>query len=185
MLIQSLVADLSKNPFSPVLNFECAKEYRKLNQTASAVTFYLRCAEYGAETDPLLVYISLIELAKCFDDQKDREHTVTNALRQAIAYSPTRPEAYFFLSNFHERQGEWQECYTQASIGLTFADCVDYELPIEGYYGEYCLQFEMAVSAYWIGRKNESIKLFKRLEKQDLRPEYKKSVRENLLRIDQ
>ena len=181
-LIAGLIADLSKDPFSPILNFECAKEYRRLNQTASAVTFYLRCAEYGAENDSLLVYISLIELSKCFDDQKGREHTVKNALQQAIAYMPYRPEAYFFLSNFYERQGNWQECYTQATIGEHMA-VVDYDLPVEGYYGEYCLIFEKAVSAYWIGRKDESIKLFRHLEKQDLRSEYQKSVRENLLRI--
>jgi hypothetical protein len=183
VLIQTLVEQLSKDPFSPVINFECAREYRKLKQTASAVSFYLRCAEYGEETEPLLVYTSLIELAKCFDDQKNREHTVKNTLLQAIAYLPERPEAYFFLANFYERASEWQSCYSTAKIGELVLHNIEYDLGIEGYYGRYCLEFEQAVSAYWIGRVAESVALFRRLEKQDLRPEYQKSVRENLLRI--
>lgn len=183
MHLESIIVDLSKNPFSPVLNFEAAKEYKKQNQLASAVSFFLRTIEFGHESESLLVYISLIELAKCFDAQNDRVHTVSNALEQAIAYLPTRPEAYFFLSNFYERLGNWQKAYTFAEIGLSFADC-DYDLPIEGYHGSYCLEFEKAVAGYWIGRKDESIKLFKQLEKQDLAPEYRRSVRENLLRLE-
>ena len=47
--IENLIIELSKDPFNPEINFKCAVEYEKLNQTASAVSFYLRCAEYGYE----------------------------------------------------------------------------------------------------------------------------------------
>ena len=75
MKIEQLVVELSKDPFNPMLNFDVAVEYEKQNQTASAVSFYLRTAEYGHESHPTLVYASLLKVAHCFDDQNDRQGT--------------------------------------------------------------------------------------------------------------
>ena len=182
MNIESLIIELSNDPFNPKLNFDVAVEYERLNQTASAVSFYLRCAEYGKDTASVYVYTSLLKLAKCFDDQNDRQATVTNCLLQAIAYQPNRPEGYFLMARFYERSGNWQECYTYACIGL-----MQYKLPalpadVE-YKGEYCLRFEKAVSAYWIGRKDESLKLFRELSYESIAPEYEMSVKSNLERL--
>ena len=180
MRIEELVVELSKDPFNPQLNFECAVEYERINQTASAVSFYLRTAEYG---EGIIVYNSLLKLARCFDDQKDRVNTVTNCILQAIAYDDSYPDAWFLLSQFHERQGNWQECYTFANIGLGWSLCED-ELPANvGYNGQYCLEFEKAVSAWWIGRKDESAELLLKLSKQELPEEYKNAVRSNMERI--
>lgn len=185
MKIESLVIDLSKDPFNPKLNFDVALEYEKLNQTASAVSFFLRTAEYGEqnETYKEIVYISLIKIAKCLEDQMDRGKSVSNALLQAIAFYDNRPEAYFLLSQYYERKQEWQECYTWAEIGLGWA----WEDPLSidvGYHGEYCLKFEKAVSAWWIGRRDESLELFKELDaREDLREPYRQAVENNLSRI--
>ena len=182
MKIEDLVVELSKDPFNPVLNFDVAVEYEKQNQTASAVSFYLRTAEYGIESHPTLVYASLLKVAHCFDDQNDRQATVTNCLLQAVAYLPYRPEGYFLLAQFHERLGQWQECYTWANIGLH--NHLHSPLPVHvGYEGSYVLLFEKAVSAWWIGRKDESIELLKRLEQMDIDPGYKSAVQHNLERI--
>lgn len=182
MRIEDLIVELSKDPFNPELNFKCAVEYKRLNQTASAVSFYLRTAEYGAGP---LAYNSLLKMAECFNDQNNRVHTVTNCYLQAIALVPTRPEAYFLLSQFHERAGNWQECYTWAEVGLQVSHRYWYEdLPDPvGYLGTYCLEFEKAVSAWWIGRKEESIELLQKLYNQDITKEYKEAVRNNLERI--
>ena len=143
----------------------------------------LRCAEYGHHSYPDYVYTSLLKLAICFNDQKDRNATVTNCLLQAIAYRPSRQEAYFLLSQFHERAGNWQECYTFAVLGLWQQDRS--ALPGDvGFYGRYCLIFERAVSAYWIGRKDESIELFQSLMTQDLRPDYRQAVLANMERLN-
>lgn len=179
MVIEDLVADLSKNPFHPPLNFAVAVEYESLNQHASAVSFYLRAIEFGNEQFPEITYISLIKLAKAFDSQINRETTVAHALLQAIAYVPNRPEAYFLLSRHYERAGRWQECYSWAVVGLYHAK-VEPLLYTSDYHGAYCLEFEKAVSAYWIGRKEESITLFLKLLKQNITPEYRKSVEFNL-----
>lgn len=181
--IEDLVVDLSKDPFNASLNFAVAKAYEQLNQTASAVSFYLRTAEYSEKEQDPLVYASLIKMAHCFRDQNDRNHTVTNCLLQAIAYWPERPEAYFFLSQFHEKSGNWQECYAFAEIGLHQQDFDP--LPVEtGYYGKYCLEFEKAVSSFWIGRKDDSIIGFINLKKYDLKPEFAAAVDDNLKKLN-
>ena len=181
-MIGELISKLAHDPFNPEHNFDAAVEYERLNQTASAVSFYLRCAEYGGENS-ILVYTSLIKLAKCFETQNDRKHTVTNCLLQAIAYMPTRPEAYFLLSQFHEKESNWQECYTFAVMGK---NCIAYNpLPVNvEYYGLYCLTFEQAVSAYWIGRFDESVTLFKELLQQDISAEYRDAIKYNLGRLN-
>lgn len=194
MTIETLIFDLSKKPFDPELNFAVAVEYEQLNQTASAVSFYLRTVEYSNKVNDLMVYASLLKMAHCFNDQTDRLHTVSNCLLQAIAYWPSRPEAYFLLSQFHERLSQWQECYTFAQIGLQydnghgFSNALDGDyfpsLPVDvGYYGAYCLEFEKAISAYWVGRKKESVELLHKLASMDIAPEYKTTVQHNLDRI--
>ena len=182
MKIEDLVIDLSKNPFNPVLNFNVAVEYERQNQTASAVSFYLRTAEYGVESHPSFVYASLLKVAHCFDDQNDRQVTVSNCLLQAVAYLPYRPEGYFLLSQFHERLGQWQECYTWANIGLH--NQLNAPLPVDvGFEGQYVLLFEKAVAAWWIGRKDESVEIFNRLNAMNIDPGYKVAVQNNLARI--
>jgi len=170
MLIESLIVDLSHDPFNPELNYEVAVEYEAQKQTASAVSFYLRTAEYGYETHPYLVYESLLNLARCFNDQNDRLATVSNALLQAIAYQPQVSKGYLRLSEFNEHQKNWQECYTYACIGESLDDANDYRFI-----------FQKAVSAWWIGRAAESKELFNLLlERKDLLPHYRKSVELNL-----
>jgi hypothetical protein len=192
MSIEDLVVDLSKDPFNPELNFKCALEYERVNQTASAVSFYLRTAEYGRG---LLVYNSLLKLARCFEDQNDRINTVSNCILQAIAYMPKRPEAYFMMSQFHERLTNWQESYTYAKLGLVYDggsmidDRYEWEqipnLPGDiGYHGRYCLQFQQAISAWWIGRKEESEQLLLKLSNMNLSEEYANAVRNNMERLN-
>jgi hypothetical protein len=97
---------------------------------------------------------------------------VSNALLQAVACAPNRAEGYFLLSEFHERQKNWQECYTFAAIGLGLEP------------DDYRLQFEKAVSGWWVGRAAESKLLFVALlERKDLAPEYRKAIESNLASI--
>lgn len=181
-MIAELISDLSSDPFNPQKNFDVAVEYERLNQTASAVSFYLRTAEYGGENS-LLVYASLLKLAKCFENQTGRDFTVTNCILQAIAYMPSRPEGHFLMSRWHERKSNWQECYTFALIGLNHYGSGKLPVDVE-YPGLYALLFEKAVSAYWIGRADESIEIFNHLLTLDIAPEYKASVEDNLRRLN-
>ena len=96
---------------------------------------------------------------------------------------PYRPEAYFLLSQFHERLQQYQEAYTWAEVGLH--QNLYSSLPVSvGFHGQYCLLFEKAVSAWWIGRADESKELFIKLSSMELAPEYAEAVRANLERFN-
>jgi hypothetical protein len=183
--IESLVVNLSSDPFNPELNFLCATEYQKLKQTASAVSFYLRTAEYGLDTHKDIAYASLLKIAECFDDQKDRQFNVTNYLLHAISYMPQRPEAWYLLSVFHERSGNWQESYSFANVGLMYADVNNTVLAGNvNYPGKYALLFQKYVAAWWIGRKDESIAgLTNLLDKYDMQENFINACIGNLERI--
>jgi tetratricopeptide (TPR) repeat protein len=183
MRIEDLIINLCDDPFNPELNFNVAVKYEEMGQSASAVTFYLRTAEYGHDTHSHLAYASLLRMAACFDTQNDRQHTVINCWRQAILVDPYRPEAFFILSNYYERQSAWQEAYVWATMGLAQAD--ETPLPIDvGYPGRFALYYEKAVSGWWLGRREESIEIFNKLLTQDIPEHYRQSITENLKRIN-
>jgi hypothetical protein len=185
-LIEQLVVDASSDPLNPKKNFDIALEYERLGQTASAVGFYLRAAEYGYTTDPLTTYSSLLKISICIEGQKDRKNTVSNVILQAMAYLPERPEAYFLLSKFYEKDAGWQEAYTYAVLGLSALRNPLVKLPIVigEYHGDYALEFQAAVSAWWVGRKDESLYLLNRLGgRTDLSYLYQNAVKANLEKL--
>jgi hypothetical protein len=183
MEINTLTIDLSYDPFNVEKNFDLAEGYAEQKQHASAAGFYLRAAEYGYKTHPLITYTSLLKMSLCWSEQGDRNKTVHNNLMQAIAYLPNRPEAYFLLSRIKERNKDYQECFTYAELGLLFATNT-YNQPLPGYVdynGSYCLLFEKAVAGWWLGRKEESKVLFQHLlDDHQMAPEYVSGCLNNL-----
>lgn len=161
--IEEMVVQNSSDPLNPKSNLLIGFEYDELGQTAAAVAFYLRAAEYGYELDTTTAYTALLRISLCMDKQTDRKHTSKNSLLQAIAFEPFRPEAYFLLARYYERTQNWQECYTNASIGQSMAVALP-RLPLDVEYpGVYGFEFEKAVSGWWIGRRDESKHLFEKL----------------------
>jgi tetratricopeptide (TPR) repeat protein len=165
MSLKELVIDLASGTKDAYKNFALAEEYERLKQHSSAAGFFLRAADLGYKTDPLLTYTSLLKMALCWSRQQDRSATVLNTLHHAIAFMPSRPEAYFLLARFYEYRKEWQKAYTFSEVGLQFVHTT-LNNPLPGwveYHGAYCLMFEKAVSGWWIGRKEESRDLFQHL----------------------
>jgi hypothetical protein len=184
-IIEQLIVDASTDPLNPEKNLAIAVEYEKLGQTASAVGFYLRAAEYGHKSDPMVTYSALLRVSICIEGQKDRGLTVSNVILQAIAYMPQRPEAYLLMSKFYERSGAWQESYTFAVLGLGWTRQL-WELPVDvGYPGSWALEFQQAVAAWWIGRRDESLEMLRSLsEDRFVNEEYAAAVASNLERLD-
>jgi tetratricopeptide (TPR) repeat protein len=185
--VEQLVVDLSKDPLSPTLNYEVGRKYDELGQTAAATGFFLRAAEYGHETHMIVAYMALLRIASCMERQKDRGHTAKNNLQQAIALAPYQPQAYFLLARHYEQRCQWEDCYTTACIGLYFANDSSYhqvDSDLE-YYGRYVLEFEKAVSGWWIGRRNESKKIFEKIIEMGecISPEYLAACRSNLEKL--
>lgn len=183
--IEQLIVDLSHASHDPVANFNAGEEYRRLDQFASAISFYLRCAEFGHDTHPDYVYASLLQIGNCFEAQQKRSHTVSNSYLQAAAYNPQRPEAWFLLARFHERAQNWQEAYTFAVTGFGFTRFTVPPLPVNVQYpGEYGLLFEKYVAGWWIGRKQEAIDGFTDLlNTYDMDAEFVEASVNNLQRI--
>ena len=181
--VEQLILDLSINSFDPQKNFAAAVEYERLNQTSSAAFFYLRAAEWGYETHPLIAYNALLKMGLCYSRQVNRENTVASSFLHAVTFMPHRPEGQFLLARYYERNRKWQEAYTTASTGLMFAQNT-YNNPLPAlveYNGVYCLLFEKAVAGWWLGQKDESKQIFDDLlANYELTPEYSVAIQNNL-----
>lgn len=182
MSIKDVVVNAASSPLDPENNLRIGYEYDQIGQTAAAVGFYLRAAEYGFKSHKLITYNALLKIALCFHKQGGRDASYRHILTQAIEHMPTRPEAYFLLSRFYEQGGSWQDAYLWASIGLQYSDTELEPLLFDvEYYGKECLIFEKGISAWWIGRKNESISLLiDLLSASHLPEEYQNAIRYNI-----
>jgi len=170
-MIQNKLETYINNPKDIQNNLNLAIEYNSINQTASALSYYERVIKFSDNDD--IVYEMLIKCAQCLYRQGNRQYSVRGLYLHAIALIPTRPEAYFFLSDTYQNwcleigtgpTGNslgWQEAYTTAVCGLEY---IKNEKNVSGvellYPGDYGLIFNKAVSAWWIGRIEESKNIF-------------------------
>lgn len=183
-MISNLLKNYIDNVDDPKANYDLALYYESIGQHASAISYYLRCAERSE--DKLLQYECLLRCARCFERQGTRRFTVRGILQQAVALLPTRPEAYYYLSRILEGEsngdGRWFDSYTYASIGLSIAQhCGDYLLD---YPGSYALLFQKAVAAWWCGLCDDSRSMFLDLHcNYELDKLHADSVRANLNRL--
>ena len=143
-----------ENSEDPTINFLLGQEYENLGQTGAAVSFYLRTAERSS-TDQQQ-YEALMRCCICLEKQKTRDDTEKGLLLKAIALLSNRPEAYFLLSRLHEKRKEWQESYTTAVLGLTYADFDTEPMVTDQYPGYYSLLFQKGVASWHVGLTEQS-----------------------------
>lgn len=183
VMINKLIYDYIEDPEDYNKNYNLGGYYESIGQTASAVSYYLRAAERSKNN--IFQYECLLRSAICFEKQGCRNFTVKGLLLHALSIMPKRPEAYYLLSRFYEKEnkdGSWQECYTIASIGNSVADLNSEALNTDvGYSGSYVLLFQKAVSSWWCGLCKESRDLFKELlTSYNMNEEFKTAVINNL-----
>ena len=177
-LLQAYIYD-TENPGN---NYNLGLYYESIDQTASAVSYFLRCAERTDED--ILKYECLLRASACFEKQGKRNFTVCGLMQHAISILPKRPEAYYFLSRFYEREerdGSWNESYMIASIGEKVAD--HNSPPLKNsldYPGTYGITFQKAVAAWWCGLCEESRDLFIELNNSDIDESFRKAVDNNI-----
>lgn len=169
-------------------NFILALHYDSLGQRAAALSYYLRAAE---RTDQVVFqYECIVKAALAFDGMGMRALSVRGLLDKAITLMPTRPEAYYLLSRWYERQNNidgWMQSYTIASLGIQFCERAPAPLRTRvDYPGFYGLLFEKAVSGWWIGQCQESCDIFIELHsKHDLDTVHRSAVISNLKQLNQ
>lgn len=184
IIINELLIKYILNPENAENNYNLGIFYEEIGQTASALSYYLRAAE--RTKNEMLQYECVIRSSICFDKQGCRNFTVKGLLQHAIALQPSRPEGYYLLSKFYEKEnkdGSWHDCYMISSIGNKIANLNVYpslRSSIE-YLGKYSLLFQKGLSAWWCGLNEESKNIFLHLYKcQDLDPMIRVSVENNL-----
>jgi tetratricopeptide (TPR) repeat protein len=174
--LESFILD----PYNSDKNFDLGEFYFNQGHTASALAFYLRSAEYSKNDD--LTYESLLMVAKCLSIQGRRGTTEKGLWLNAVTFAPQRPEAYLFLSELAEGKQQYHESYSYAIMGLTNKENAKEITPTVGYENSYQLQFQKAVTAWWIGRSQESRDEFIKLVNQgpSLSQKYQKLVQSNI-----
>jgi len=147
------------NPTCGSCNMDLADYYYEQGQYASALSFYLRSAEFSGNEN--YVYTALLMVAKSLSNLGRRKTTEYGLWLNALAYKPNRPEAYLFLSEYAERNGNYVQSYAYAVTGLQYVKG-NWTLESDnvGYEGMYQLEFQKAVAAWHIGRGKESRDLF-------------------------
>jgi hypothetical protein len=174
-----------KNVRDPLSIFNLALEYERLGQNSSAVSFFLRAANFT--NDKTLAYTCLLKISNCIDRLTNRPYSVETVLQQAVAFLPQRPEAYFLLSRFQERRSKHLESYQNSSVGLEVCDFNLDPLPADvGYPGIWGLLFERAVESWHCGKEDQSREIFQILVNDywyELDQHHRDCVEDNITRL--
>jgi len=179
MELKNLLRAYINDTRNPNICFKLGWEYEKLGQTSSACGFYLRATEFGWDIE--LQYEALCRMAICFERQGSRWFMVKGLLLRAVSLLPNRPEAHNLLCRTYERNKEWQEGYTHSVIAKNIKFDKPNSITDLEWYGEWQFDFERAVTAWWIGLFDESVTIFRRLNKLPNIPQnYKTSIQNNL-----
>ena len=166
------------NPFFSTNNFKLAEYYFENGHFASALSFYLRCAEFSKDDDE--IYESLLLVAKSLDKIGRRTECLKSLWLNAISFAPQRPEAYLFLSQLCEYQQNYHQSYSYAIIGLQNKNNAKKISINVGYENEYQLVVQKAVISWWVGRFQQSRDLFADLVKNsDKLNDYLKNLVQN------
>jgi hypothetical protein len=179
-MVTDIFTEFALNTEDPEINFRLALHYHGLGHTASAFTHYFRCAERTENNS--LKYECFIRSYICYASQGKRDYTALFLLKQAIAISPTRPEAYYLLSKHYEHKQDWNECFFISKLAISICKYDHPNLRIRTeYLGEYCILFQYALSCWWLDKTEESYHTFIHILKNFTIPEhYEKIIINNL-----
>jgi len=183
-----------QNPRKDICNFELACSYSDIEQYASALSYYLRCAELSKNKD--LVYESLLCAWNCMARVGGRPAFERGQILQAISQSPHRPEAYNaiclwleFCGNIRipSNEEKYLMMYSYACIGLSNILSNKKFKYYDRYDGYFSFIYYKALAGWYIGKNKESEKLFLELynnPKNDLSKRYKDNIKENLINLN-
>lgn len=181
--LQEILELYIDSPREAIRNFALGVEYEKRGQFAAGMALYLRTAELSEDKD--LQYECLLRNFLMIDRQGRRDASATGQLLHALALHPTRPEAYALLARYYQSKGQQQEAYTYSSMGLEVSSADHPPLMTDVQYpGWYSLLVEKAVAGWWIGRCDESRRIFRHvMDEYYMNEGYAELCRNNLMKI--
>lgn len=139
----------------PNIMFDLAREYEKMGQTAIALSFYLRAAEYYAEKEKS--YECIVRMGICFYAQKNRDFSTNGRFYHAAALMPERPEAYYMLSKLNMEKHNWVDSLMYTNLCISSYQRVGELLSsFDGVFNLHDLLYNRAVCLYEMGNIKES-----------------------------
>lgn len=186
-MLDKLLPEYVQNPGDPEINWKLGLAYRDIGQTASALSFFLRCAE-RAENNLLLQYEALLYASKSYTDQGRRGISVRGLLQHAISILPKRPEAYYLYAIQCQKDDTFPntffDSYLLCSIALDVCLPDNQLEPLRtdvGYPGRFALLIQKGFVAWHTGKCDESREIFMDLYDNYVMPaKYKKIVHDNM-----
>ena len=164
------------NPFNSENAFTLAEWYYREGQTAAALNFYLRVTEIDDNKE--LTYESLLKAGLCLKQQGNRLYSTKSFFLHAISLFPNKEEGHFLLAEIYKDNNEWQECYTQASIGLQSEEVFKLRTNI-GYPGKWSLEITAGIAMWYMSRNEECIEtLLKLYKRNDITKNWKDKIKD-------
>lgn len=120
------IMDFVFNPYDLKVNLNLGFAYENENQLASAISHYMRGAEYGLDSNyrnkKILISECLIRTGECFFKLGSRLASTKSVILHALSNTPKLPQIYLTLSKVYEQQQEWGECNAMCNIGIEMID---------------------------------------------------------------
>ena len=170
--LEDKLVDMINDPFNSLNNYYLALEYHKINQTAIALSYYLRCAEFT--DNHVLASECLLRASFCINTQNGRDEKELYLIKQAISVSPNSIEPYYIASlYFSWRSGNipekrlWLDAYQYACLGINILENNINQKPFitDVGYKEYDIYFQKAFAGTNIGKIDEAREIYTNLLK--------------------
>jgi len=153
--------------------FYAAQSYRDAGKKEESLKLYLQRSKMGGWIEE--IYVSLLEAAKLHESLYTHDALrIESAYLEAFNYQPNRVEALSYLCSYCRRFDRLHKSYFYAKIGCNIAKPKD-ALFLETACYDWKIIDELAVAAYWIGKKQEAATLNNALLKSGMLPDNEKS----------
>jgi len=161
--------------------FYAAQSYRDANKKEESLKLYLQRSRMGGWVEEQ--YISLLEAAKIYESlYPENIVNVTKLYLMAYNVNPKRSESLSYLCSYCRKNELFQESYFYAKVGSNVAKPKE-ALFLENACYDWKIIDELAIAAYYIGKKQEAASLNKILLKTNLLPDGEKERVQNNLRF--
>jgi glycosyltransferase involved in cell wall biosynthesis len=147
---------LQNEPNNTRYMFYLAQSYRDGGQYDKALEWYRKRIEKGGWAEE--VFFSMLQVALIERTLGRSEETVIDSLLRAHRYRPHRAEPVYYLAEIYRSQGRHDLCYTLIkSRDFIHRPPSKDVLFTQDWMDDYGLLFELSISAFYIGRFQESI----------------------------
>lgn len=153
-----MLAELQRDPSNPFLTFCLAGTFALLGDHDNARTWCERRVDMGGRAEE--VYFCLRTLAKSLEQLGEPWSVVQDAYLRAWEFRPSRAEALTAIAQHYRMTGQYETGYLFASRAAQIPYPESDSLFIDESVHRWQALDEQAVCASWIGRQNESVRIW-------------------------